>query len=296
MKILLTGASGFLGKEIYNELSRHHEIITLGRSNSNHVIAELSSGLIDLPTVDMVIDAAGKAHSLPKTKEEIEEFFSVNIKGTDNLLKSLNSSLPRVFVFISTVAVYGIDEGENIAENHTLLGESPYAVSKIEAEKLVLDWSKKNKIPTVILRLPLISGPNPPGNLASMAKAIKRGYYFRIGQGLARKSMVGAVDVAKVIPSLFGKSGIFNLTDGLNPDIKTIENHIAQQFGKKIKSIPIWPLKMASKLGDYVPTFPINTMRLNKLTASLTFSDALARKELGWKPESALNALKFEDA
>lgn len=296
MKVLLTGASGFLGKAIFEELESSQELITLGRSPSNRIQADLRRGTLELPEVDMIVHAAGKAHTTPKSKAEIEEFFLVNTRGTENLLNSLNSKLPKSFVFISSVAVYGREEGANIDENHPLLGVTPYARSKIEAESLILEWGNRNRVPIVILRLPLISGTNPPGNLKALARAIESGYYLRIGRGEAKKSMVAASDVAKLLHLLQGKYGIYNLTDGRNPDLFSIENQISNQFGKKIRSLPLHPIKIAARLGDLLPFSPINSLRLKKLTASLTFSDSLARKELGWNPSPALNVLIFSNA
>lgn len=297
MKILLTGASGFLGTAIQNELFQQHEVATLGRAIECTYVCDLAKETTRVGYADMVVHAAGKAHSVPKNEKEKAQFYKVNVTGTQNLLDSILSvSLPKTFVFISSVAVYGSEEGLNITEKHALTGKTPYAQSKIDAEQIVLGWGEKQGVSIVILRLPLISGTNPPGNLAAMAKAIRSGYYVRIGKGEARKSMVAAADVATLLPSLLGKSGVYNLCDGVNPSLMEIEKHIAKQVNKRVKSLPRWPLTIAAKVGDVFSFFPLNTARLAKLTSSLTFSDELARKELNWNPKPALNALKISHA
>ena len=129
---------------------------------------------------EIIIHCAGKAHLLPKTNQEIASFYSVNVLGTKNLLKGLTSKLPKRFVFISSVSVYGLTQGENIPETHPLLAEDPYGKSKIEAEKIVENWCKENNVICTILRLPLLVGLNPPGNLGAMIRGIKKGYYFAI--------------------------------------------------------------------------------------------------------------------
>lgn len=287
MTILLTGASGFLGREILNVLQSQHQMITLGRSVSNNITSDLSSEIPFLPRADIIIHAAGKAHLIPKTPEEKNDFFKVNEEGTKNLLKGIKE-LPKLFVLISTVAVYGQEQGENISESHPLSGDSPYALSKIRAEKIVQEWGKSQGVNVLIFRLPLIAGPNPPGNLGAIIKAIKGGYYFRLGNGNARKSMVLGKDVAKAIPELIGKSGIYNLTDGIHPSLKDLDQYLAGMEGKKVKSFPIRPLEMAARIGDFLPGFPLNSYRVNKLKHSLTFSDEKARRELKWSPTPVL--------
>jgi nucleoside-diphosphate-sugar epimerase len=127
------------------------------------------------------------------------EFFNVNVIGTSNFLESLSVSIPKQFVFISSVSVYGLIEGENIDESHPLLALDPYGKSKIEAEKLVKEWCKERNVICTILRLPLVVGVNPPGNLGTMLRAIKNGYYFNIAGGNANKSMVLASDISKFL-------------------------------------------------------------------------------------------------
>ncbi|WP_296704958.1 NAD(P)-dependent oxidoreductase [Algoriphagus sp.] len=287
MIILLTGASGFLGHEIFDTLKSEHEVITLGRSDSNNIKSDLSHEIPNLPKSDIIIHAAGKAHTIPKTPEEEKDFFQVNEEGTKNLLKGVKE-LPKLFVLISTVAVYGVEQGENISESYALKGVTPYALSKIKAEKVVQEWGENMGVNVLIFRLPLIAGPNPPGNLGAMIKAINGGYYFRLGNGLVRKSMVLGRDIAKVIPGLLGKSGIYNLTDGIHPSLKELDQYLASLKSKKVKNLPIRPLEIAAKIGDLVPMFPLNSYRVNKLKYSLTFSDEKARKELNWNPSPVI--------
>ena len=299
-KNLITGGKGFLGSVIAEKLA--YSCQTLGRSEDNDFVYDLSKGVPQIQEIfTNVIHCAGKAHVVPKTKQEKQVFFDVNVQGTKNLLEALKNNLANIqqFIFISTIAVYGKDQGLNIAENTPLLGESSYAKSKMEAEQILLNWSKEHAIPLVILRLPLIVGDHPPGNLGAMMKAIKSGRYFSISNNNAKKSVVLANDVADFISNLKGKSGTYNLTDGLHPTFKEIEEAIGFRFRKKIKiSLPIGSLRMIAKLGDWVRIlkipFPLYSERLNKMISSLTFSDEKARKELNWNPNPVLDFIRTE--
>ena len=134
-KILLTGASGFLGKHIYDYLkSKDYEIISLGRSSQNDIICDLSIEvpLLEIDTIALVIHAAGRAHCIPKTEEEKKHFFDVNVQGTENLLNGLEEvGVPKKFVFISSVSVYGRESGKNINEKTLLQSRDSSGLSKL---------------------------------------------------------------------------------------------------------------------------------------------------------------------
>lgn len=293
--IILTGSSGFLGQYFVAELHKER-ILSIGRTNA-HLICNLSTQIPQVPSSDLVIHAAGKAHSIPKTAQQKQEFFNVNVEGTKNLLKGLEQVplLPKSFVFISSVSVYGLDQGTNITENHPLNAKDPYGLSKIKAEQLVQEWCEKNKVICTILRLPLIVGLNPPGNLGAMIKAIQKGYYMNIAGGLARKSMVMAEDVARFIIPASEVGGIYNLTDGYHPNFKELSSHIAKQLNKsKPFNIPNWIANILAKAGDLMgKKAPFNTYKLSKINADLTFDDSKARKAFEWNPQPVLEAFQL---
>ena len=296
-KLLMTGASGFLGRNILPELERNYSVTTIGRSKVNDIECNLVSGVPMInERYDVVLHAAGKAHMVPKTEEEIEMFYQVNLNGTKNLCAGLEKAgVPTNFIFISTVAVYGMDTGENISESAELKGCTPYALSKIHAEQFLQGWCEENSVKLSILRLPLIAGANPPGNLGAMINGIKRGRYFSIGDADARKSIVMAVDVARLLPALDGKIGVYNLSDGYDPSFGELEMLIARMHGKrKPYSIPLWLARLIARCGDLMGRHaPINSYKLDKIVKPLTFSSKKAQTELGWKPLRVLDNFKI---
>jgi nucleoside-diphosphate-sugar epimerase len=297
MICLLTGGSGFLGYSISKAISENNILVTLSRNIGQYSICLDQKMPIFSEKFDLVIHVAGKAHSVPKTTLEKQAFFDVNFKGTQNLLLGLeeSQSLPKAFIFISTVAVYGKDNGINISENTSLLAKDPYGLSKIQAEQLVLDWCKRNNVICTILRLPLLAGQNPPGNLGSMIKGIKKGYYFNIAGGKAKKSMVLAEDVARSILKVAEIGGIYNLTDGYHPSFAELSNHISIQLGKgKPMNMPMWLARIIANFGDLLGSkAPLNTNKLKKITSDLTFDDSKAREAFGWNPNPVLEGFKI---
>lgn len=298
-KLILTGATGFLGRNILSVLKKgNFEVTTLGNITTD-IVCDISTEIPKFShSFDWVVHAAGKAHSIPKNKTEEKFFFDVNLNGTHHLLKGLENSnmLPRAFVFISSVAVYGCESGTMINENYPLNAKDPYGLSKIQAEQLIQKWCAKNDVICTILRLPLLVGENPPGNLGAMIRGIEKGYYFNIGGGKAKKSMVFAEDVAKIIPDAAKIGGIYNLTDGYHPSFAELASTIGKTINKKtIFNLPLWMANIMAKLGDLLGNKAlINSRKLAKIRADLTFDDTKAKKDLNWKPNPVLQGFKIK--
>jgi len=298
MKLLFTGASGFLGSNLKPLLKQKFEVKTLGLTDSDDYKVNIATTIPELDkSFDVILHAAGKAHVVPKTEEEKKLFFDINYHGTINLCKALDKyRLPKAFIFISTVAVYGLETGENITEEYPLNGDTPYALSKIQAEQFLTEWCNKNNVVLSIIRPSLIAGPNPPGNLGAMIKGIKTGAYLSIAGGKARKSVLMVQDIARLLPALIEKGGVYNVCDDSQPTFRELEVLIAQQLGKKLpQSIPYWLAKSMALAGDLLgEKAPINSLKLSKITESLTFSNEKAKRELHWQPLNVLNNFKVE--
>ena len=296
-KLLFTGASGFLGYNIRPILEMNYDIHTIGLTDDDDIKFNLAMEVPPINThYDVVLHAAGKAHMVPKTEAEKQVFYDVNYQGTINLCKALeNAGIPKALIFISTVAVYGCEFGELIDESHPLEGTSPYADSKIKAERYLQDWCSKNGVKLSILRPSLLAGRNAPGNLGAMVNGIKKGFYMNIAGGKVIKSILMAEDIARLIPILEEKGGIYNVCDTRQPSFGEISMSVAQQLGKgKPLSIPYWMAWSMAKVGDLLGNkAPINSYKLEKMTKSLTFSNAKARHELNWEPLDVLENYKI---
>lgn len=296
-KLLFTGGTGFLGKNVMPLLNERYEVTTCGITPDDMIKANFVSDIPELPeTYDIVLHACGKAHVVPKTDAEKKAFFDVNYQGTVNLCKGLEKvGLPKALVFISTVAVYGCDFGDMITEDHPLDGETPYAKSKIMAEEYLTEWCNNHNVVLGILRPSLLAGKNAPGNLGSMVKGVKKGYYMNIAGGKVIKSILMADDIARILPLVAEKGGVYNVCDTFQPTFGQISESVAKQLGKgKPINIPYWMAWCMAKVGDLLGNkAPINSYKLEKMTKSLTFSNEKARKELGWEPLDVLENYKI---
>ena len=294
--LLFTGGTGFLGKNVMPILKEKYEVETCGITSDDMIKANLAK---EVPVLDkhydIVLHACGKAHVVPKTEAEKQAFFDVNYQGTVNLCSALEKvGVPKALVFISTVAVYGCEFGDLITEEHPLNGDSPYAKSKIMAEEYLTEWCKKHNVVLGILRPSLLAGKNAPGNLGAMVNGVRKGFYMNIAGGKVVKSILMAEDIARIMPALIKKGGVYNVCDTRQPSFGELSVSVAKQLGKhKPISIPYWMAWCMAKVGDMLGSkAPINSYKLEKMTQSLTFSNEKARRELGWEPLDVLENYK----
>ena len=295
--LLFTGATGFLRNNILPLLQEKYDVDTLALDeNANYNVNLVKDDIILRKKYDIVLHAAGKAHVVPKSDAEIKLFYDINLEGTKKICEALEKSrIPKSFIFISTVAVYGCEIGDLIDETHPLNGDSPYADSKKQAEVFLQEWCEKNNVVLTILRPSLLAGKNPPGNLGAMIKGIKTGRYLSICGGQSRKSVAMAEDIAKVVPICENKGGIFNLCDSYQPTFHELEELISKQLGKsKPLNVPYWIAICMAKIGDLLgKKAPINTYKLQKITKDLTFSNEKIKRELGYEPTDVLSNFKI---
>lgn len=308
MKLLLTGYPGFLARSIKIWFEQEGWMVdTLGlqelssdeKSCGVHIVCNLAEHMPVLPVerYDLVIHAAGKAHVVPRTPEEATAFFAVNVQGTANLLSALQISPPQAVIFISSVTVYGLTAGEAVNEKAQLLAEEPDGKSKIEAEKLILNTAFSEPVRRGIVRLPLVVGANAPGNLGSMFRAMRKGLYFNVGSGAARRSVILLRDIAPFLAELAKRGGVYNLTDGRDLSFAELYsglrklNHFPYRPG-----LPFWCATLLALAGEVIQKitrrqFMFNRRRLRQMTQTLTFDGRAALRDFSWRPHPVLDHL-----
>ena len=305
--VLVTGGAGFLGGFVADALRESgEEPIILDRGgvaeDEKFLRANLVEGPPDLGGLRprIVMHLAGLAHGVPRGEAAGRRFYEVNVGGTKNLLLGLEQAgeLPGALVFVSTVAVYGVEEGEALDEDTPRKAVDPYGESKRQAEDLLVEWGERVGVRIGIVRLPLVAGRGAPGNLGAMVSALRRGRYLGIGRGDARRSMVLAADVARMLLKVAARGGVFHLTDGHHPSFRELEDSLCRALERTPpRRLPLAAARVLAVAGDAAGNLglgsPFSSRTLKKMTSTLTFSDERARRELGWRPSRVVDAAEM---
>lgn len=291
--ILVTGATGLVGKAIISVLSQANrfKIISVGGKNSQVEGKEQSESfyqfyqadISDYKTfaeiekqkkVDILIHAAGLAHQFGKT--EREDFWRVNVLGTANVWRLAEKLGVEYFILISSVSVYGNYGNIEVDESFKCNPEGFYAESKLESEKVSIEAAEKNNLSLTILRLGTVIGEGDRGNVSRLIETMDRGRFFWIGKGNNKKSLIYKNDVAEAVLKVLEKKAsgreIYNLT--AEPvKMKNIVSVIAQNLNKKIPrwAIPSDALRKIFKLNN--KTFSIKKLERQSNTLEKWLSD-----------------------
>jgi len=261
MRVLLTGATGFIGKAIAAELEDgEFDVIPVGGPlslmlsvGSPSVTCDVSSresvmNLASIGKVDAVVHAAGLAHRFHLGNSF--DFASVNIEGVRNVAELAVKMGAAHLVLLSSVLVYG-DAGNNpsaeITEDFPCVPKGIYGKSKLGGENAAREVCEQNSLSLTILRLVPTIGEASKGNFAKLVRAIDRRMFVWVGRGENRKSMIYVRDVARAVKSVLVYKGaaveIFNLAAPAS-SMKNIVEEVARTTGRRIPRfvIPQAPL------------------------------------------------------
>jgi nucleoside-diphosphate-sugar epimerase len=299
-RALLTGASGFIGHALCLELTnRGWDVTAMLRKPQTgpwgHVLeCDLGRDEIDpqhLEGVDTIFHLAGKAHTRARNAAENAEYETVHVRGTRSLLRAAKQAGVNTCVLLSSVKAMG-EGGEEVWDESTpCFPQNPYGVTKLTAERIVLEEFPLSC--PVALRPTLVYGAGSKGNLDLMIRAVRKGIFPAITFPHNRRSMVHVQDVVQACllaathPAACGQ--IYILTDGKEYSTNEMLGWIQEALGKKPgPNVPYALLRVGARLGDMLERFgvhtPLDSDRLSKLAGSALYSSVKICRDLGFDP------------
>ncbi len=170
MKLLITGASGFVGQYLHKSLQNEHEIINLSRENTADLL-QLRTYPDQYKQIDTLIHLAGRAHVMHDTAEDIyQAYAAVNIDYTLKIAQLARQLNIRRFIFLSSIKVNGETSTHPFSETDTPAPLDAYGQTKLAAEVALKEFCGEHGIDLVIIRPPLIYGPGVKANFRQLIK------------------------------------------------------------------------------------------------------------------------------
>jgi UDP-N-acetyl-alpha-D-quinovosamine dehydrogenase len=306
MNILVTGATGFIGRALVTQLLKNNQkVIVAGRSQILELtdvvrqfnvddIKEVGNWSPVLSTVDVVIHTAARVHVIGDTvTEPLTEFRKVNTAGTLNIARQAAYAGVKRFIFISSIKVNGEITMQDLRfkPNDLYVPTDPYALSKYEAEKGLLAIAKETGVEVVIIRPPLVYGPGVKANFYSMIKWMNKGVPLPFGAVNNKRSLLALDNLVDFIihcsdyektPQVANQ--VFLISDGEDVSTTELLRKTAKALGKKPRLIPIpvWLMQFGFRL--------LGKRELaNRLFGSLLVDSSSARNLLDWKPVTSMD-------
>ena len=296
-EILITGASGFVGRYLLNEIAQSHEVIACVRKKSNLLPSSVQQIIINnffditIPQdVDVVVHLAAVAHN---KNNDIDEFKKINVDGTLELArKALQANIKR-FIFMSSIGVNGNStHGKAFTEQDTPNPINEYTISKYQAEVALEELFKDTKTDLVIIRPPLIYAHDAPGNFSKLLMLIKLGQFLPFGCTHNQRSFIAIENLVSFITACIYHDTKINETFLIADDevisTKQLIQCVSSGMGKSMILLPV-PTKLLSTLADVTGKVSI----FEQLYGNLEIDNRKAKKFFNWHPpKNSLNALK----
>lgn len=308
MRILITGASGFVGQALVRQLASedHHHLraalrptakLPVDSSTLEKVIIEElapdTNWSAALEGMEAVVHCAARVHVMNETAgDPLSEFRRTNVEGTLALARQAQQAGVRRFIFISSIKVNGEETqpGRPFTADDTPAPADPYGISKMEAEQALRELARNGTMEVVVIRPVLVYGPGVKANFLRMIRWLDKGIPLPLG-GITsnRRSLVALDNLVDLIcvclshPDAAGR--VFLVSDGEDLSTTAMLRRISLALGKSpfLPSIPAsWLMLAARMMGR--PGIA------QRLCGSLQVDISKNRDLLGWTPRTTVDA------
>ncbi len=297
MKALVTGANGFVGREVLQRLNVMSSLQTVGSVRraaglTGTTVVEVgdltaqTDWSLTLAGADAVVHLAARVHVMKETEiDPLTAFRAVNVDGTLNLARQAAVAGVKRFVFVSSVKVNGesTPPGRAFTEADEHSPQDAYGQSKYEAEQGLRQLSACTGMEVVIVRPPLVYGLGVKANFASLTRAVQWGIPLPLGAVHNQRSLVALDNLVDFIVTCIthpqAANQTFLVSDGHDLSTTELVRGMAQAAGvpARLLPVPVWALQAGASLlgkGD----------ALQRLCGNLQVDISKARSLLGWVP------------
>ena len=297
-KVLVTGANGFIGAALCQKMLEGGWSVVGANRNESSVAQrpfEYKSVKIDLldpdshwkavlENVDTIVHLAARVHVLNETAPDaIAAYRQINVAGTLNLIRAAESAGVRRFIYMSTVKVNGEGKPDPYTEQDRPRPKGPYAVSKYETEQELHERNNKTDLELVVLRPPLVYGPQVKANFLQLLRVVDKGIPLPLANVKNRRSMIflgnliDAILVCIQHPSAAGKT--YLVSDDQDMSTPELLQKTAAWLGKSLRLFP-FPIPLLRLIAKPVG----KSDAVKGLLDSLCVDISKIRAELNWKP------------
>lgn len=293
MRVILTGAGGFVGRRVLSDLGdAGFDVHSLVRRPSGIAgefvvgdLAELPADC-DLPPADVCLHLAGRAHVMNDPEgDALAAYRRTNVEGTRRLLDAVIRSGVKRFVFVSSVKAAGERSGSGrpLKPDDAIHPEDAYGVSKAEAETLVRTVCESARVSWTIVRPPVVYGQGVPANFGKLVRLSLSGLPLPLGAADNRRSMVFVGNLSDALRSALTAEGaacrVFYVSDGEDLSTADLVRRIARAGGRRALLVPV-PRPVLGLLAALIG----KGGEFSRLFGDLQVDSRSAREALGWEP------------
>ncbi|WP_207536423.1 NAD-dependent epimerase/dehydratase family protein [Desertivirga arenae] len=277
--VLITGTTGFVGKNLVNFIHNSYQLKLLGRTDLNDI------GKLSFKDAEVVIHLAGKAHDLKKVTDP-QEYYKINYELTKDLYTVFLKSEAKKFVFVSSVKASADSVLDSLSESNIPNPQTHYGKSKLMAEQFIQNEPLPAGKSYYILRPCMIHGPGNKGNLNLLYQLVKRNIPYPLAAFENKRSFLSIENLCFVIKELIERDDIASGTYQISDDEPLSTNEVVRILSASInKDAKLWRIspeliRLVAKLGDKLH-LPLTTERLNKLTENYVICNKKIKNAIG---------------
>ena len=302
MKVLITGATGFVGQSLVQKVNKSYDVIALVRAQSSllpSTVQQLVANNIfkaELPSdIDVIIHLAGRAHILNEpTSDPLTEFRKVNVEGTLKLARQALDKKVKRFIFMSSIGVNGsVTPQQPFTEDTSPQPHADYAVSKLEAEQTLKKLFAGSDTELVVIRPPLVYAAHAPGNFARLLKLVATNLPLPFASTNNKRSFVAIENLVDFIQICIEHPNAVNQTflvaDQCSISTRELVQYLKQGMGKtayfiyipqpfmKLGAACVGKLKLYEQLFGSLEVDTTKAQKLLNWTAPLTAKQAMVQ-------------------